>query len=400
LPGLNRRSPDGPPTTVPDLRSAGRVARGEESPLRVLYLIDSLGLGGAESLLVQLARVGPSLGMSIQVAALGGPRTGRTEMTGALSEAGADPVFLDVRRIARYIRTSGCDLMHAHLGDSITLGVPAARLAGKPVVCTFHSIPSQLPRREWAKERLSVLAASNSDACIFVSEAMRTAFARRHPRHHDRWMVVRNGVDLSSQGGIIRSLPPELGIPQGAEVTAMVAALRPGKGQVAAIQAWRKVVDRRPGAYLLIVGSGPEEEAIRAAIRCERLEDRVVLAGFREDVPALLRACSLVTLFSYGEALPTVLMEAAGAGLPAVATEVGGTSEIVESGVTGTLVAGGDIEGFASAVLHLLEDPTLRSRMGDAARERARAQFSVESWGARLCEVYRSAQARHGSQMR
>jgi glycosyltransferase involved in cell wall biosynthesis len=114
----------------------------------------------------------------------------------------------------------------------------------------------------------------------------------------------------------------------------------------------------------------------------------VLFTGSREDVPQILHGSTLALLPSFTEALPTAMIEAAGAGLAAVATTVGGTPEIVEHGRTGLLVAPGDDRALADAVIALLADPVRREAFGRAARELAEERFDVRRWAKRLAEVY------------
>lgn len=368
--------------------------------LSVLVLIDSLGLGGAESLLVHFARIGPSLGLDVQVAAVVSRSSGRTQMVDALSEAGSPPVFLNVDRllsrhalprVISHIRASGCDVIHANLGYAMTLAVPAGALLRRPTFCTFHAIPGEPGWRSRVKDRLFIEIASQSAACIFVSEAMRRAFARLYSHRHGNWKVIRNGIDLSMFDGRQAALPSELGVPQGAPVAIMPAALRPGKGHALAIDAWTQVRARVPDARLLIVGSGDLEAALRQRVADRGLTGSVVFAGFRTDVNHLLAASTLVALASEYECLPTALMEGAAAGLPAVATDVGGTNEVVEDGTTGVLVPSGRADLFGAAVADLLENRDRCQRMGAAAFGHARAHFSATTWVSRLRELYLAA---------
>lgn len=369
-------------------------------PLRVLTLVDSLRLGGAENVLITLARAAPAAGFTIQVACLA-PAVGPTaSMVPVLSAAGVPVRFLDVPKLLHpraipavrdAIRNSGCDLVHAHLEYAATLAAPASWGTGRPVVTSFHQLAASLPPREALKERIAVTAAGRGRAVVFVSQASLDSYARRY-RQHANWTVVPNGVDLSAFRTGTSALPPELGIPPGVPVVTLVAALRPGKGHASAVTAWPRVLRGAPQARLLFVGSGDQEPALRRQVEAAGLVDRVAFAGMRTDVADVLRGSTLALLPSESEALPTVLLEAAACGRPVVATSVGGVAEVVLDGETGLLVPPRDPDALAGAVRTLLADPQRRLAFGVAARLRAEQLFGMETWARRLSAVYRKAQ--------
>jgi glycosyltransferase involved in cell wall biosynthesis len=365
--------------------------------VRVLAVIDRLIVGGAENLLCTLARAGWGAGVAVDVVSL-------TELTGTgvadeLRRSGAsvgtigarrlaDPAAL--RRLVGAIRGSGCDVVHAHLESAATLAPVAARLAGVPVVSSFHHVPGDRPRRDQLKERLAVRSAETGDAVLAVSRAQLRAFEHHHRLRPERWRVLPNGIEVdrfaAAEGGRLDGPLPTDGRP----LVSLVAAFRPGKGHHEALDAWRHVMREVPDAHLLLVGGGALEGAVRERVRTLGLEANVTCTGVRQDVPAILAASDLAVLASESEALPTALMEAAAAGVAVVATDVGGTGEVVLDGHTGALVPPGDPAAFASAVVDLLRDPGRRARFGRHARDHALANFGVQAWTARLGEVYRS----------
>jgi glycosyltransferase involved in cell wall biosynthesis len=372
--------------------------------VKVLAVIDSFSFGGAERVLATLARALPGVGVELMIASLAPYSPGRAGMLPVLRECGVPLTFLSVARLAHpwavprlvaAIRRSGCDVVHAHLGYSSTLAPVAAGLAGRPAVCSFHTVPVPLRGREAVKERLAVTVAGHSAGLIFVSEACMRAFAALYRPRPRTWTVVPNGVDLDefapAPAGAPPDLPRGLPIPAGAPVVSLVAAMRGAKGHEDAIAAWPAVLRRVPGARLLLVGGGPQQEALAAQARASGVDDHVVFAGYRPDVARLLRASSVVLLPSLTEALPTTLIEAAAVGRPVVATRVGGVPEVVSDGRTGLLVPPGDPFRLGEAVADLLEDPARRAAMGAAARRTAVARFDARIWARRLREVYERA---------
>lgn len=381
---------------------SGALAGGlRRSPLRVLIVIDSLGLGGAESLLLPYVRAAPSAAIQVDVVSVAGPSDERRQMVPLLDALGVRPHFLDshrllapgaVPRLVRIMMKTRCDIVHAHLENAITLAAVAGWVVGRPTICTFHHNPFDMPWRDTARERLAVLASSVCARTIFVSDASMAGWERRH-RRRANWTVVRNGVDLGqfAMPPFPPSLPEELGIPPQVPVALLAASMRGRKGHGTAIAAWPDVLSKVPDARLLLVGSGDQEAFLRSEVSALGLGASVVFAGFRSDMPRLVQGSTLVLLPSESEALPTVLLEAGAAGRCVIASTAGGIPEVVQDGETGLLVDPGDAEGLAAAVTALLTDAERRRQMGEAARLWVSERFGAEKWVARLRDLYDEA---------
>lgn len=368
--------------------------------MRVLMVIDSLRLGGAERVLATLGAAAPSAGFEFEVAVLSTPGSQRSVMEPVLAAAGVRIRYLSIRRLSDpralprvvgAIRSSGCNVVHAHLEDAATLAPPAARIAGRRAVCSFHHVVVPLSRRDTLKERLAVTAASRSAGVVFVSRSSLESFARAYGGARKNWCVVENAVDLDVFRTEPATMPADLMVPAGAPVVTMVGALRIRKGQATALRAWPAVLRRFPQARLLLVGDGIERDALQARMGELGLSERVIFAGTRTDVSRIIRASSLVILPSEHEALPTTLIEAAACGRPVVASDVDGIPEVVVDGETGLLVPVGDEAALSDRVTALLDDEPRRLRMGERARARAEDRFSAHRWAERLHEVYEQA---------
>jgi glycosyltransferase involved in cell wall biosynthesis len=364
--------------------------------MRVLVVIDSFSFGGAENLLAVLASAMPSAGVELQVASLAPRSQGRLSMLPVLEAAGLRTSFMDVNRladvaavprIARAIRESGCDVVHAHLGYSATLVPIAARLAGRPCVATLHHVPEDLPIRDRVKEHLSVWMAGRLGRLVFVSDASRQEFARRY-RPRSSWRTLHNGVDLDRFAPGADTWPDDVGIPAEALTCTVVAALRRPKGHRTAIDVWRRVVADVPDAHLVVVGDGPERDSLQWQALQSGVGRHIHFLGTRHDVPRLLRASTIVALPSLTEALPTALIEAAACARAVVATAVGGVPEVVADRRTGLLLPPEDAEAFGDAVTALLTRPGWRAGMGRAGRRLAEERFDMRGWAVRLRALY------------
>jgi glycosyltransferase involved in cell wall biosynthesis len=195
----------------------------------------------------------------------------------------------------------------------------------------------------------------------------------------DRIRVIESGVD-PSRFPIAPAPPAErerLGLPADARVIGTVGRLVPEKDHPTLFEVFLRVRRAVPGARLLLVGDGPLRSELEERSRRLGLADSVSFLGSRGDVPALYRSMDLMVSTSRWEGLSNVLLEAMAAGVPVVATRVGGTSRVVEDGVTGFTADPGDAPLIADQAVRLLTDPSLAARLREAAREKVLREFSI-----------------------
>jgi len=171
-------------------------------------------------------------------------------------------------------------------------------------------------------------------------------------------------------------------------VAAVVGRLCDGKGLETAVRAAKIVAERVPAFRLVIVGDGELRQPLAALAQEIGAEGSVVMVGARHDVPDILRSVDLLAMASESETSGLVAMEAAAAGIPVVATRVGGLPETVQDGVTGVMVPPRDAPALARAVVSVLEDRNVGERMGEAARGRARREFGAERLVETMAAVY------------
>ncbi len=285
-------------------------------------------------------------------------------------------------------------IVHTHSSKAGILGRFAARSAGADAIVhsihgyAFHDGQAWPVRRAYiALERL---AAGVTDAFIAVSRANLDEGVRLGIFPAERAVLIRSGFPLeefaepSRDAAAVRA---ELGIPRDAPVVGMVACLKPQKAPEDFVEAAGKVVSRFPAARFLLVGDGDLRPAVEAAVRRHGLAGKVLLTGWRRDVADLLHLMDVVALTSRWEGLPRVVPQAMAAGKPVVATAVNGTPEAVADGVTGLLVAPGDVGAMADGIARLLADPGLARRMGEEGRRRV-AEFDAAVMVRRQEELY------------
>ncbi|MDP8927710.1 MAG: glycosyltransferase [Actinomycetota bacterium] len=374
----------------------------EDPPLRVCHLIHALSQGGAEQVLVELAHVRASTALDFSVVSL--MPTEGLALPGRLRRLGIDvhplglPSRWDPRALVRahgLIRDLAPDVLHSHGKHADLVGAFVARRLSIPLVSTLHLIedaPTIVGRgKRWLAVQVRARAAVQT---VAVSEALRDWYLRAFPVEPTRVVTIHNGVGpgAGSTPTTRASVRSALGIPRNAVMAIMVAMMRPGKGHAELIAAAAKIPPSLP-LSLVIVGDGPLLNALEASACASSLPfRRVIFAGFREDVPALLEASDFIVHPSNSDALPTALIHGLAAGLPAVASAVGGIPEVVTRD-TGLLVPPGDANALATAMACLTSDADLRRRLGIAARRRFETMFDVGLWAARLRELYQEVVA-------
>lgn len=298
-----------------------------------------------------------------------------------------------------HVRRVSPDLLHTHLGYADLLGGLAARSLGIPAVSTLHVMEWKGSFRDDTKTRLMALARRRcAGRVIAVSEAARRSYLEMGWDTPERVVTVHNGIAGERRSGGGAAIREELGIAADETVVAMVSVLRPGKGHDVAAQAIGALRGRFPGLKLLVLGDGPEREAVLESLR--PAGDAVLAPGFRPDVLAVLDAVDVLIHPSRVDALPTALIEAMAAEVPVIASDVGGIPEIVVEGETGILLeAPFGAEALAEALAGLLEDPDRRARMGAAGRERFEQEFALGPWMDRLEPVYDAAILERGEEV-
>jgi glycosyltransferase involved in cell wall biosynthesis/peptidoglycan/xylan/chitin deacetylase (PgdA/CDA1 family) len=276
---------------------------------------------------------------------------------------------------ARWCRTNGIAVMHTWDIYSNIFGLPGAALGAVPVrIGSRRGLggASGLRRLQRAAYRAAHRMVANSEA------AARQLIADGVPA--EKIAVISNGIDPASFPAHQYSARPRR--------IAMVACLRDEKRIDVLIAAAPRIIERHPDAEFLIVGDGTCRDQLEALARRTGVFDRFNFLGHRDDVPAILAEADLFVLPSASEAFPNVIIEAMAAGLPVVATKVGGIPELVREGVTGRLVAPGDADSLASALLDVLDRPERAAEFGRAGRARIEQTYSFDRMVEQFEQLY------------
>jgi len=360
--------------------------------MRIVHLVIGSDLAGGQAIALRLARAAQHRGNHVAFVA---PEPGPFV---ELVRSEAIPVHLlplrrtyqldKALRLARLLRRESADLLHTHtLAAANTLGRVSARLAAVPVISHLHIENHFRPSTRPLLRSLDNATARLCSRLVAVSESTRRAYERQgYPARLIE--VVYNGVELDGHGPTpdVRS---ELGIPPGVPLVGEVARLCDVKGQRELIEALASI----PEARLVLVGVDLERGgAFQAELEREAdrfgVRERVAFVGRRNDAAEVLGQLDVVALPSWTEGLPLVLLEAMARRRAVVATQVGGTPEVVVDGETGLLVPPRDAGALAEAIGRLLADPELRARMGEAGYRSVAERFSADAMCRRVLELY------------
>jgi glycosyltransferase involved in cell wall biosynthesis len=369
--------------------------------LKVLYLLASLPVGGAEDLVRAMVT-----GLDPDRFAAGAACLGAAGLIGeelikagySVHSLGLDlkhtPFLSIVARVRRLLNEVRPDILHTHLYHANLYGRLAALGLGLTgVVATVHNIYTRpkLHRRVWNR-----LLAWASDCVVTVSPQVYRDVRRADWLPASRVVLLPNGISLAG-----------LEVPEDRDqararlglsgfVLGVVGRLEEQKGHTYLLQALPRLMADIPDLNLAIVGDGRLKGALEGQARELGPKAAVCFMGMRRDVPLILRALDLYVMPSLWEGLPLALLQAMGAGLPVAATRVGGVEEVIRSGENGLLVPPADPQALAEAILELYHDPARREEMGRRARQTVAESYSQEVMLRRLEDLYLELWAKRG----
>lgn len=344
-------------------------------PWGVVHCIFSVDIGGQEMVVLSLAANADRARFAPRVLCMhrGGDLTPRFEALGipvdVLDHPVGDGSLATLRSMTSYLRRYRPAILHTHNPTPHQYGALAAVAAGIPVVVhTKHGRNQLLTAKGLWLERI---AGRLTNTVVPVSEDAAEVAHTIERVPANRIQVIRNGIAV----GAAPSEPSDAARWRAVHV----ARLNGVKDQVTLLRAVRLVIDREPRFEMDIVGDGEERLALERLASDLGIADRVHFHGFQDDVRSYLEQAGQFVLSSVSEGIALTLLEAMAAGLPVVATNVGGNREVVVQGKTGLLVPPRDPQAMADAMLSLMADPTKARSLGRAGRERVARDFSLEA---------------------
>ncbi len=356
--------------------------------IRVLLVITGLATGGATNVVLDIARHfkdRPEFDLHLVTGPI---PPGRTDVTHLAYKMGIptqvvpslinriDPItnWKAVAALRRIMIEGKYDVVHTHSSVAGIVGRFAALAAGIPVILhhvhgwALHDGMSSLTRTLYLT--LERLCAKFTDRIIAVSDAdIRTGLSQRIARV-DKFRLVYNGIDLEKFRHDVsdKQIRAELGLDPHCKLVGMIGRLDEQKNPLDLIRAAAIVVKRYPKVQFVIVGDGPLRPACEQLISELNLKDKFFLLGFRNDVARILPILTIVAMSSLWEGLPLAFLEAMSAGKPIVANDIDGARDVVRNGETGFLVPPHQPQPMAEFILTLLNNASLRKKMGRVAQ--------------------------------
>lgn len=397
---MSSLSPEDPSISTP-MAGDGQA----ETPLKIVRVVARLNVGGPALQAITLAdklnsygyrtrlvrgTEGPSEGNMDYLADANGVKP--TKIARMRRDPGLDtPLALGA--LARLIRNDRPDIVHTHAAMAGALGRMATVIAfpnpsQRPVlVHTYdgHSLTGYFSDRTSAVyRRIEQTLAPVTDKLIAVSGEVRDDLVRLGVAPAEKFRVIPHGFDLSGFSGDRdrdarrQAFRDSIGLASHATLVSLVARLVPIKRVDRFLQFAHALNSQRPDVHFAIVGDGELRESLQSSADAVALGDKLIWTGFRQDIPDVCYGSDLIALTSDNEGTPVSLIEAQAAGLPVVATDVGGVRTAISDGVSGRVVAPDDLETLVAGALELVDDAGLRARYGAAGRAYALEHFGLE----------------------
>ncbi len=370
--------------------------------MRIVQLMASPFYGGPERQMLGLACSLPAAYRTVFLTfAEGGKCQALLEQVQAhgLEGFALEHNFPDVRRavseVVRRLRGLRADVLCCSGYKPDVIGWLAARQARLPIVAVAHGWTAATLRVR-LYEALDRLLLRWFDAVVCVSQAQAQRMRRA-------WVpgrliqVIRNAVGpeaFTAPDPAYRERLYSLFADRPRRLVGGAGRLSPEKGFERLVEAAALVVRQQPEVGFVVFGAGPLRQKLERRLAELGLQQRFLLAGFRSDLAHYLPHFDLAVLPSYTEGLPVVLLEFLAAGVPAVATAVGGTPEVIEEGQSGYLVPAGDASALARRILDLLHDEPLRQAMGQRGQQRVRAEFTLAAQSAAYQHLFEEVKSK------
>jgi len=349
--------------------------------LNLLYIIWSLGLGGAERVVINLVKGLDKNRFKPIVCCL----NDKGIFTEELERLGIKVIALKKKRgvdisvipkIIKVIEDYQIDIVHTHLWGANFWGRISAKLARVPVVvATEHNIDNW---KKWYHFLFDRWLSYGTDTIVAVSQKVKEFYLEKGISK-EKIKVIYNGIDFSSeiQKSGKDNIRKEFGISQEDILLAVVGRLVEAKGHQYLFEALRSF-NGRYKFKLLVIGDGPLRRGLEASVKNFQLNEKVIFTGLRKDVPKILGSVDILVLPSLREGLPLVALEAMAQGVPVVATKVGGTPEVVEDGVNGILVESANPLALAEGLRKVLDNQELLRKIRENSFRIIKERFSAE----------------------
>jgi len=365
--------------------------------IRVLIFMDSFRLGGSERQGVELAKrlSRREFEPSVVCFTKEGPLI--KELPADVSEVegfplngfGSAATLHQAARLYQYLRRRHVDVLQCFDFYSNLFAIPIARLARVPVVLAARREEGVM---KTSKQRLAQqLIYRLATGVVVNAEALKEQVLQNNDLNEGKVWVVHNGLDTQRFTNVERSSETKDFNHSKGVTIAVIANLRPEKGHSVFLQAAKLIIEKRQKAHFIIAGDGPMKNDIKSQIAGMSLDKQVEMVGAIGDVPAFLKSIDIAVLPSLrNEGFPNSIMEAMASCLPVVASDSGGTRELVIDGETGFIVQPGVPGSLANRLGQLCDDGELRIKMGEAGRLRVMSHFTADKMAEKFGALYKS----------
>ena len=366
-------------------------------PIRVLHLISSSGVLGAERVILELATQSELTEFKIAIGVFENSKNPNLELAQVAKELGLEVQVFPcnarwdkntIRTIKGYLDRANIQILHSHNYKSNFYAWRALSSKNVRWVVTNHG--RRFGPKLFIYNLLDAFIVRSADKVIAVSEQIATKM-KLAGIGDEKICLIENGVNLDrfSRNTASNSIKESLGIKKQALVIGAVGSLTKEKGHSYLLKAVPKVVQGFPEAIFLLVGDGEERPSLEKMVSKLGIKDKIIFAGARKDVPQLLPMLDVFVLPSLNEGLPMALLEAQAARIPVIATRVGAIPKVVKDGVTGALMPPKDPGAIAKAVIQILFDKKVAAAMAEKGFERILNNFSCKKMASKYLSLYK-----------
>lgn len=369
--------------------------------MKILHLIDSGGLYGAEIMLLNLMKGLERKGLTPVLGSIRGHKEPSQRAIEAQAKSDGiqlkefamrkGPDIAGAIRIVRFAKENSFDLIHCHgYKANILMGLLPVNYRKIPYIVTLHGWTSRkVWSRIWVYEWLDALMARRADRVVMVSDAQ-----QRDPRARFVGLkadVVHNGIPISNSEAE-KGHPVRTDVKDFCEknfIIGTICRLTPEKGIEVLIQSVANVIHRKIDVSLVVIGDGRERQRLERLCDEKGIYDKVLFTGYLPQAASYLSLFDIFVISSFTEGLPITLLEAMRGGTPVIATNVGGIPEVLNHGKCGILVNSGNVDDLSEAILRLYYSEELRQTLSVAGRQRFEEQFTLEKMESRYGEIYK-----------
>lgn len=373
----------------------------EQNKMVIAHVISALGRGGMESAVTRLALQQKKSGHTVHVVCIRdlGPtaeilQNGNIPVHFCPFRSRLDPMSINKLRIL--FRELAVNVVQTHNYRPNVSGTVAGRLARVPaVISSLRTVNRWDNIRQFWTDRLLCLW---RDAIVCVSEEVKERYLEKIKWCRKKCHVIHNGIDLQKFKGVNKAiyLYEKYGLPTDALYVISIARLVKIKDHYTLLMAFRKIANKNENIHLLLLGDGPLRGDLERQTKELQLEGRVHLLGHQDNVSEWMSIAQISILSTHTEGFSSTVLESMSAGIPVIATAVGGNLEAIQDGVTGYLTPHGSADAIAEKVLYLIQNPEVAKSMVNCAAKVVEEKFTIEATARKTLELYQNILSQKG----